>query len=179
MKTNLKDGRAVEIVPFNSKMPASAFLKFINEIIEEDVYIQHDRQFNLAAEEMWKKRQLSALRTKNLVGLVALHGKRVVANLEARRPMQGKLYDNVEFGVAVSKDFRGVGLGEIMLRKIIKMAKKELKPKNMVIGVVANNKPALNLYKKVGFTKLIARHPKWFKHRGRYLDHLTLLYAGE
>ncbi|MFA6531213.1 MAG: GNAT family N-acetyltransferase [Candidatus Micrarchaeia archaeon] len=179
MKIKLKDKRTVEIVPFNSSIPASAFLKFINDIIGEDVYIMHNQEFDLAAEEEWKKRQLSALRARNFMGLVAMDGKKVVANLEARRPFQGKLSENIEFGVAVSKDFRGVGLGEIMLRMIIKEAKKQLTPRNMYIRVVADNKPAVNLYKKVGFTKIIGREPKFFKHRGKYLDHITLLYTGE
>lgn len=174
MKFKLRDAHIVDIVPFNPKIPASAFLKFINDLIEEDIYLIHDRKYTYKQEKEWKKNQLEAIKKNNLIALVALSGKRVVANLEARKD-KGKLSDNVSLGVAVAKDFRGAGLGEKMIRMLIAEAKKKLKPKNMHLTVIAENKPALSLYHKVGFKRVIGRYPKWFKHKGRYIDQLILL----
>ena len=47
--------------------------------------------------------------------------------------------------------------------------------KNIYLTVIADNKPAIALYNKVGFIKIIGRYPKWFRHKGKYLDSLTLL----
>lgn len=174
MKVRLRDNRIVEVVQFNKNIPTSAFLKFINDIIDEDIYILHNKKYTLGEEEKWKREKLKAIKKNECVGLVALSGKRVVASLEARRE-RCKLSDNVSCGVAVSRDFRGVGLGERMLRTLIAEAKKKLKPKNIYLTMIAKNKPAFSLYKKVGFRKIIGRHPKWFRHKGRYLDQLTLL----
>ena len=122
----------------------------------------------------WKRDKLEAIKKNNCVGLAALHGRRVIASLEARRE-PGNLSDNVSCGVAIAKDFRGFGLGEKMLRMLISLAKEKLQPKNIYLTVIADNKPAIALYNKVGFIKIIGRYPKWFRHKGKYLDSLTLL----
>ncbi len=144
MKFVLKDNRVVDIVSFNPKIPASAFLRFINDIINEDVYIPHDKKYTLSEEKKWKRDKLKAIKKKESIGLAALSGKRVVASLEARRE-KGKLSDHLSCGIAVSKDFRGLGLGERMLRMLIAQAKKKFKPKNIYLTVIAENKPALSL----------------------------------
>lgn len=174
MKFTLKDGRIINIVPFNPEIPASEFLRFINTLIDEDVYIVHNRRYVLSQEIKWKRDKLAAIKKNNCVGLAALYGRRVIASLEARRE-PGNLSDNVSCGVAIAKDFRGQGLGEKMFRMLIALTKERLRPKNIYLTVIADNQPALSLYKKVGFTKLIGRYPNWFKHKGKYLDSLTLL----
>ncbi|HIH22467.1 TPA: GNAT family N-acetyltransferase [Candidatus Micrarchaeota archaeon] len=174
MKFILKDGRIINIVPFNPQIPASEFLRFINRLIDEDIYIMHNTRYVLSQEIKWKRDKLAAIKKNNCVGLAALYGRRVIASLEARRE-PGNLSDNVSCGVAIAKGFRGFGLGEKMLRMLISLAKEKLHPKNIYLTVIADNTPAIALYKKVGFTKIIGRYPNWFKHKGKYIDSLTLL----
>ncbi len=170
----LEDGRTVEIVQLNKKISTKAILNFINQIIEENLYITYDKKVTLAQEEKWKKEKLEIIKNNEAIILFAVCNKKVVASLEARRE-RGKMRENVCCGIVIAKDFRGAGLGEYILQLLIKEAKRKLKLKNIYLIVFAENKPAIALYKKLGFTKLLARYPKWLKHKGKYIDQLVLL----
>lgn len=62
------------------------------------------------------------------------------------------------------------------MRETIKLAKKELKPKPRIIrlSVFANNKPAIGLYRKIGFKK-VASVPKQLQYKGRLIDEIIML----
>jgi ribosomal protein S18 acetylase RimI-like enzyme len=82
---------------------------------------------------------------------------------------------NVNFGLAVSKKWRGYGFGEMLLRKGIKVAKKKLKPHKMWIEHDSENKIAARLYEKVGFAE-VARLRHQTMHFGRYTDNCIMEY---
>ena len=46
--------------------------------------------------------------------------------------------------------------------------------KNICLSVAAPNKPAFNLYEKIGF-KTFARFPKWAKRDNEYVDVLYMI----
>jgi len=64
-----------------------------------------------------------------------------------------------EFGISIRKEYRGIGLGKKLMKEVLKLAKRELKPKIIRLSVFSENKIAPNLYKKFGF-KEVARIPK-------------------
>jgi ribosomal protein S18 acetylase RimI-like enzyme len=63
-----------------------------------------------------------------------------------------------------------------MMKEIIKLAKKDLrpKPKTIRLNVFQGNKSALVLYKKLGFRK-VARIPKQFQYKGKLEDEIVML----
>ena len=89
---------------------------------------------------------------------------------------RGKWKDrqNVCLGIAILRKYRGHGLGETLLRRIITLTKKNLKPKNIYLDLFAKNKIACALYKKIGFREF-ARFPKWFRHRGKDMDKVYMI----
>ncbi len=62
------------------------------------------------------------------------------------------------------------------MKEIIKLAKKELKPKLKIIRLSAMsiNKPALGLYKKLGF-KIVGRIPKQLEYKSKLIDEIIML----
>jgi len=163
----LEDGRTVDIVSLSSKTSTKELLNYINTLIKEGTYLKSDKTFTLKQEEEWKKSTLKGIKTLNQFHLCAMYKGKVVGGSGAGRGI-GKERDNIGLGIAIAKDFRGVGLGEIMLKEVIKIVKRKMKPKNIFLHVAGPNKPAQNLYKKLGFKK-IATFPKWFKHKGKYV----------
>lgn len=71
---------------------------------------------------------------------------------------------------AVKKDCRGLGIGEILVRDCLKMAKSLGFKILQFNAVVATNTPALNLYKKLGFTQLGIIPNGFLDKSGNYQD---------
>jgi len=71
---------------------------------------------------------------------------------------------------------RGVGMGKYLMAEVIKLAKRELKPKPEIIrlSVFSNNKPAISLYRKIGF-KEVGRIPKQIQYQGKLVDEIIML----
>ena len=79
-------------------------------------------------------------------------------------------------GITIIQEYRGMGLGKYLISEVIKLAKKKLNPKPKIIQleVYTNNKPAIGLYKKMGF-KQIAKLPKQIQYKGKLIDELVML----
>jgi len=80
------------------------------------------------------------------------------------------------FGITIKKGYRGIGLGSYLTGEVIKLAKKELKPKPKIIklDVFPINKPAIDLYKKYNFKK-VAVIPKQREYKGKLYDEIIML----
>jgi len=57
-------------------------------------------------------------------------------------------------GISIKKDFRGLGLGEKLLKKAITDGAKKFNLRIITLEVLKINKIAINLYKKLGFEKV-------------------------
>lgn len=175
-KIILQDGREIAVIPLSREIPASSLQEHINELVDEDLFLLVDKKYSLAEEIEWKRRQIEEMVHNQSITLIAMYETKVIGSAMARRDRM-KEKDNVSFGIAIAKDFRGAGLGEALLKTAMDTARKELKPKNIYISYIEGNKPAANLYRKLGFKKIIGRYPKWIKHKGRYRDRIVLLYG--
>ncbi|MCP4647259.1 MAG: GNAT family N-acetyltransferase [bacterium] len=173
MKHKLKDGRIVDIVPLSAKVPAKWLLDYINGVIEEDGYLQYDKPFNMNQQKEWIKNTLLGIQKGEQLYFAAVSGKRVIGSCSARREV-GRGRDNVVVGIVVSKDFRGVGLGEFLMEKTIDAAKKNFKPNNIYLYVAGANKIAKKLYEKIGFVEFV-RYPDWWIHKGKKIDSVGML----
>lgn len=173
MKTKLKDGRTA-IINFLSKGDSARELqKHINSIIKEDVPIHLDKKVKLKEEKEWKKNELKKQKNKQGFLLVARVDGRIVGTSGANREM-GRCRNNILIGIVVRKEYRGLGLGEKLLRENIKQSKKKLKAKKVYLWVYGGNNNAQRLYKKLGFVE-IARLPKWIPYKGKNVDQIFML----
>ncbi len=151
----------------------NAFRDFICELIDENAYLLINKKPTMSEEKTWLKDKIKAINVSREVCVAVWNNKKLVGICDAKK---GKWKDeqNTCIGIAILKKYRGQGLGEKLLRDIIKLAKKKLNPKNIYLTVAAPNKPAINLYKKIGF-RTFARFPKWSNHDGKYIDNLWML----
>ncbi len=156
----------------DSKNP-SAFRNFICELIDQGAYLLVDKKPTLKEEKQWLKDKIAAIRKGNELCLAVWDGGKLAAVADARRA-RFKESENVCIGIAILKPYRGKGLGEKLLRSIITLTKKKLKPKTIYLTVFEQNKVAQNLYTKVGFREF-ARFPKWIKHKGHYYDSVYMI----
>ncbi|MBI4406295.1 GNAT family N-acetyltransferase [Candidatus Micrarchaeota archaeon] len=178
MKFVLKNGTRVDIREVqNTSLTASDFRKFIAEILREkpEPFLQMDRQSipSLKEEKKWLLDKKKRIAKRNEITLVAIKGKQLVGTCDARLGIH-RNRDKVSIGVSVAAKYRGLGLGKKLLREIIKLAEKKLKPRIIYLSVIAENKSAYKLYKKLGFRE-IARLPKWLRARGKYHDEVYMV----
>ena len=104
------------------------------------------------------------------------HNGRIVARAVAEK-MSQRERDNVSLSFYVSKDFRQAGLGSGLLRMLLKEARAFFKPHNLYLTVYSNNKRAIRLYEREGFS-MVGVLPGWLKHEGKYLDRIYMVHKG-
>lgn len=151
------------------------FQDFINSLIEEEAEIRENKKFSLKEEKKWLEDSFKKVRGRKKVFLVAECEKQIVGTcgIELDR---GRLGHIGNLGITIRKGYRGMGLGKYIMGEIIKLAKKELKPKPKIIrlSVLAINKPAIGLYQKYGFKK-VASVPKQIQYKGKLIDEVIML----
>jgi ribosomal protein S18 acetylase RimI-like enzyme len=96
--------------------------------------------------------------SKNSIFIVAMNNSRMAGILTSDGG-GWKANEHVTlFGMSVHKDYRNKGVGEKLLRFLIAWARKTRLIKRIELNVYERNKPAIHLYKKLGF-----------KHEGKRL----------
>jgi len=177
MGIKILKGRKIRIENLSRKdlKLVKSFLDYINSLIEENAQISFNKKFSLKEERKWIEEEVKNIKKKKEIVLVAKDKNKVVGitNIQLRRGRQ----DHVgELGISVRKEYRGMGLGRYLMREILKLAKKELKPKPKIIrlSVFSTNKIAQNLYRKMGF-KIVAKVPKQVQYKGKLVDEIIMI----
>ena len=159
------------------KIGAKALMEFINPIVEERAYITLQKKVTLRYEKKWLKESAApALDNGSVLKLYLFINGKIAGNCDIRKAAVQGEEGNVSFGLAVSKEFRGFGFGELLLRKGIALARKKFKPHRMWVDFVDGNEVAPRLYRKIGFVE-VARLKQYHSHYGRYEDKVFMQYS--
>ena len=147
---------------------AKAFQAYVNALVKENAMIGLSEKVDIKGEKEYLNNAVKKSRQK--IHLVATcDGMPVgVSNISLEKRTSSHIGT---FGISIAKDYRGMGLGKKLMAEIIELAKKELNPSPKIIQlrVYAVNKPAIALYKKMGF-KIVAKLPKQVQHKGKLVD---------
>jgi RimJ/RimL family protein N-acetyltransferase len=172
-EVRLKDGTAVTIRDMCDSDTARMYLDFIAPIVREKAYILLERVPTYSEEQSWLRECRRKIRQKSLIQLLAIHDGRIVGNVTAERGNL-KNRNNVVLGIAISRPFRGMGLGEVLMERIIARVKDEMRPRNIHLNVFAKNVPAIRLYTKLGF-RIVAKLKDWVYHQNRFMDEYFMI----
>ncbi|OGZ62875.1 MAG: hypothetical protein A2639_00015 [Candidatus Staskawiczbacteria bacterium RIFCSPHIGHO2_01_FULL_34_27] len=155
---------------------AKDFQEYINSFVAEDAKLLMNKKATLKDEIKFLENILKITKRKTKVFLIAKHGDRIVGTVSIelekwRKNHIGKL------GIAIRNSYREIGLGKYLMAEIIKLAKKELHPAPKIIQleVYTNNKPAINLYKKMGF-KNVAKLSSQVQYKGKLVSEYIMMY---
>ena len=169
----LSNGTSVLLEPLTGKEDAKKFQRFINTLTKEKTYLLVDKPVTLKEEKQWLKDQIQSQKKGQQIYIKALVSGHLIGDCFAK-PGFGRNKGNINLGIAISKHWRGKGLGKIMLNELILLSEKKWHPKNIFLHVVSENKNALSVYESLGFKK-VARLPKWFNYYGKFLDEIILI----
>ena len=148
---------------------AESLLKHIRETaLETDFLTIGKEEAEISIEE--ERKQLARLQTStDHLLLVALHGMEVIATASVNTSTSPKLNHIGEVGLAVSKEYWGLGIGTMMLEEVIYWSEQSSTIKRLELMVQRRNQRARHVYEKLGF-QLEAIMARGVRDGDEYLD---------
>jgi len=172
-KTFIKNGQKVEIVFREPKLSdAKAAMEFINKFVDEKSYVAMQEKITLTNEKKWLKATMKKISKKEMTSVFALYNNKIIGSCGVERCDTTTSHTG-KIGIAIAKDYRGIGLGKFMMKLLMNEAKKRLKSEIVVLHVYSPNNPAQKLYKKLGF-RVAGSIPRGIKHHGKYMDDIIM-----
>lgn len=182
-KSMLKPGQVVK--KFKSKKGNEILIRLakpsdaiaIDRMNEADLQEKHPRKRNdknsLGEVRKWLKEILRKMSKNDSLLIYAFSKDKTVGECSIERDVGPR--DHIgKLGISVIHDYRKEGIGYELVSQALNLAKESLKMEKVILGVRKPNKPALNLYKKIGFKKY-GELPGGYKISGNYFDR-ALMY---
>ena len=175
MDIKIFNGKKIKIRGLSKKdlKITKKFQDFINSLVKEDVQILINKEFSFEREKKWLGKNIENVKNHKAVFLVAENNGIIIGTASIDLDIWRKNHIG-DFAISIRKNYRGIGVGSYLIEEIIKLAKKELKPRFIKLSVFSTNKPAMRLYKKYGF-KEIAKIPKQIKYKGKLIDEIIMM----
>jgi RimJ/RimL family protein N-acetyltransferase len=146
----LKNGATVTIRTA-TEHDAEAYLSLGKSIMAEQIYsLTQPEELNLTIEQ-----EREWLRSKfeddcHLVICAEVNGQ-IVGQLDFSNGHRKRNAHTGEFGMGIHKDFRGLGIGSLLIGALVDWAKNNPKIEKINLCVHQNNDRAIATYKKFGF----------------------------
>jgi len=175
MKIKIFGNKKIKIRAFSAKdlKTPKKFQEFINSLIEEEAPIILNKKVSIREEGKWLRNNLREIENQKSVYLIA-EDKDTVVGIASIRLGRGRESHVGNFSISIKRNYRGMGLGSYLMKEVIKMTKRKLKPKILRLEVFPINKPAISLYKKFGF-KRVAKIPKQIQYKGKLIDSIVMI----
>jgi RimJ/RimL family protein N-acetyltransferase len=142
----LRDGGRVLLRAARAE-DAEAHIENWKAIGAEGVYLMTER-FTRTVEEV--REQFRDVDPRSALWLVAELEGRIVGGANLQRGRWAKNAHTADLGIAIRREFRGRGIGEVLLRAGLEWAR-EVGIRKVKLGVFATNDRAIALYRKLGF----------------------------
>ncbi len=165
----LKNGAELLLRSADAADGAEALAVFNQTHAETEYLLTYSDETSFTAENEAELLQKKAESEKSVFILAVLDGK--VVGDAGFDPVgsRDKLKHRAEFGIAILKEYQGIGIGSALTDACIKCAK-EAGYRQLELDVVAENAAAIALYKKHGFVEF-GRNPRGFLLRnGEYQE---------
>jgi RimJ/RimL family protein N-acetyltransferase len=154
---------------------ASQIIQYIQRLSKEPVsnIVISPGEFNPSVEEEAKIISEFAS-SENSILLVAEMDGKIIGTLNCRgRSDRKAIHHSVAIGMSVDQDWRGQGIGTLLMTNFIDWARETGFIKRIELMVFERNEIAIHLYQKFGF-EIEGKHRKAIFRDGMYLDNLTM-----
>lgn len=146
---------------------AQSFLTFLEQIGSESDNLTFGQEgLGITVEQ--EQDYIQSIIDSNSVMLLALDGNEIIGNININVLTRNRLKHRAELSITVKKAYWNQGIGT----ELMKQALSQSKNKNLEVislEVRSDNKSAIHLYEKYGFTK-IGTFPKFLKIDNEYID---------
>lgn len=169
----LKDGRKV-IIKHASHEDVDGVWKNFDDVIDEAIYLPIFEKVNEYEKESWYEdikfgRELCIVaKIPRVKSPDNIAGQCEITNSE----WEASNHVGV-LGIIVKEDYRGIGLGGVLIDCAIRESRKLKEKKKIMLSCFSTNEIALNLYKKFGFQELGIRKNQFFMN-DQYYDEVMM-----
>ena len=164
-------------VVFREPNPSDAklLMDFINAFVAEPMSgLLINKKVRLKEEKVWLRGWLSDIKSRKGVMLLVEKDGKIRGNCTVSR-LVWKSAHMADAGIALSKDLRGRGVGEALMKETIELARKRMSGLEIIqLKAFAYNDRALELYKKLGFV-VVGRIPRANKEGNQYYDDVLMV----
>lgn len=165
-----KDGKHIKIRAIDI-CDVEGLLTLINQLVDEDALIEVNTKVDYGSEIDYVAGKVNALLSGSEIAVVAIVDNKLVAEADITRGM-GRSIDVGNMGISIANEYRGIGLGNELMKLILDLAKKD-NYKIAKLEVFSINTAARGLYEKLGF-KVVGIIPNTCKIKGRYIDYVIM-----
>jgi len=144
-KANLRDGSQVLLRPLGFE-DAEALLLLYRSLPEEDRLVLRDD----VSKTEWSERFLTRVALGDVLSLVAEEDGRMVAEASLYRQRHGWMAHVGEVRVSVDRAHRGRGLGFVLARELVRLAR-DLGLEKLVAQMVETQVAARRVFERLGF----------------------------
>ncbi len=145
-----KSGKTITIRPAETS-DAALILEMGKAILHEHVYsLSTPDELNLSPEQEAKWIDNMTTHPSHLLLVGEVDGE-IIGLLDFNGGMRKRISHSGYFGMAVSKEYRGEGLGSALLESLIWWAEQHSQIEKVSLKVHADNDRAIQLYQKHGF----------------------------
>lgn len=162
------------LIKWPNSSDAEIMCKYINTLSEEKTFIRFQgEKISLEEEIKYLKSQLEKIAKKKALTLLVFSHEKLIGISDIN--MRDKIERHIGvLGITIVKDFRGKGIGSLLMKYVIEQAIENISQLEIVIlGVFSNNQLARKMYKKFGF-KEYSVLPKGVKLENTYVDHIEM-----
>ncbi|WP_068984659.1 MULTISPECIES: GNAT family N-acetyltransferase [Lysinibacillus] len=153
---------------------AATMLEIQKEVLaEEDFLITTVEEFQqtIDGQKEWIQAKLANERETIFI---AKYEEKMVGWLMFQSPHRKRLAHTGTFGMMVLKEYRGLGIGKLLLEKIITWAEHNPYIEKISLGVFSTNERAIALYKKMGFVEEGRKINEIKLHDNEYIDDVLM-----
>lgn len=169
----LKDGATVI---FRSPVPedAAALLDYLKVTAEEtDFLLRYPEECTMTVEQEEIYLRNSLKDVDSVMILCEVDGE-IAGNCNLARHNKLKTRHRASIGIALTKEFWGLGIGTVLFEEMIRLAK-HWGIEQLELEVFADNHRAMALYQKMGF-QIVAEHPNFIKRKdGTYVNEYLMV----
>ena len=146
-------------------------LALINQLVDEDALIEVNMRIDYSSEIDYVAGKVKALLAGSEIAIVATVDDKIVAQANMTKgSWRSKDIGNI--GIAIANGYRGIGLGNEMMKLLLDLAKKD-NYRIAMLEVFSINEPARKLYEKLGF-KVVGIVPNAYKIKDKYIDNVIM-----
>jgi len=146
----VKNGITV-IIRTARERDAEAYLKLGQSIMSEEIYtLTQAEEINLIIDQegKWIK---SRIENESQLVIVAEVNHLIIGHLDFVNGNRKRNAHTGEFGMGIHKDFRGLGIGSLLIGALIEWAQSNPRIEKINLGVHQTNDRAIATYRKMGF----------------------------